>query len=304
MTNLLEIKDLEAGYDDLKIISDINLKVKKGEILGIVGESGSGKSTLLKSIMQIRETGVKVFKGEILFNGNSILNLPKKENRMMRGNHIGVIFQNPGASLNPTRKIKKQFEETLKSHKTDLKDFEEAVLNLFEKLNLKNGRRILNSYPFELSGGMNQRVAIAIAMILNPELLLADEPTSALDAPIQYQVIEEMIKIRNDFKNSIVVITHNMGVVSKMADNVAIMYGGRILEYGDVKKILKEPKHPYTKALLDAIPKLNGNIPKSIDVRNLNYGELESEFEKVKSNYDKGLFKIQDDYFINFLKIG
>ena len=131
MTNLLEIKDLEAGYDDLKIISDINLKVKKGEILGIVGESGSGKSTLLKSIMQIRETGVKVFKGEILFNGNSILNLPKKENRMMRGNHIGVIFQNPGASLNPTRKIKKQFEETLKSHKTDLKDFEEAVLKLF-----------------------------------------------------------------------------------------------------------------------------------------------------------------------------
>lgn len=265
MTNLLEAKNLNLGYGSSVIVKDASFSVKKGEILGIVGESGSGKSTLLKSVMQLSETGVRINHGEIYFNGKNLADLSARERREFRGSKIGVIFQNPGSSLNPLKRIKKQFIETIKSHeKTDSKTAYQMSLDILDKLNFKDPKRVLESYPFELSGGMNQRVAIAIAMVLKPDLLLADEPTSALDVTIQAQVIDEMMMLRDKFQTSIIIISHNMGVISKMSDKIAVMYAGKIVEYGEKRNVIKHHLHPYTKALLRAIPRLDGKRPVGI----------------------------------------
>lgn len=268
MVNLLEAKNLNLGYGTSEIVRNVDFSIKKGEILGIVGESGSGKSTLLKAIMQLPETGVSITQGDIYFNGKNLNDLTSQEKRSFRGSKIGVIFQNPGSSLNPLKKIKKQFIETIKSHKKlDSKTAYQLSVDTLIKLNFNEPERILESYPFELSGGMNQRVAIAIAMVLKPDLLLADEPTSALDVTIQAQVIDEMMMLRDKFETAIIIISHNMGVISKMADKIAVMYAGKIVEYGEKYNVIKNHHHPYTKALLGAIPKLDGKRPVGISGR-------------------------------------
>ena len=178
---------------------------------------------------------------------------------------MAVIFQNPGATLNPIRKIGKQFVQTMQSHMNINKNEAlEKAANMLEKVNLKDSKCILNSYPFELSGGMKQRVTIALAMILEPEILIADEPTSALDVTVQAQVVKEMMSLRDNFQTSIIIVTHSMSVISQMVDKVAVMYSGNMVEYGDKEDILRNPKHPYTKALIDAVPKLDGTMPKGI----------------------------------------
>lgn len=261
LENLLQIKDLDVGYGKVNIIKDINFTLKKGEILGIVGESGCGKSTLLKSIMQLMSTGAIVKKGEILFRQTDMLSISQEELRKIRGSRLGVIFQNPGMSLNPLRKIKHQFIETIQSHKkVNKKEAYKHIVDMLGKLNLEDGERILNSFPFELSGGMNQRVAICLAMIMEPELILADEPTSALDVTVQAQVVEELIKLRDKFSTSMIIVSHNMGVVAKMADKIGVMYEGRMVEYGEKTQVLTNPSHSYTKALLDAVPIMGGEI--------------------------------------------
>ncbi|ABR47331.1 oligopeptide/dipeptide ABC transporter, ATPase subunit [Alkaliphilus metalliredigens QYMF] len=274
MESLLQIKDLTVGYGNIEIVKDINFTLKRGEILGIVGESGCGKSTLLKAIMQLSGTGVVTKKGSILFEGTDMLSISKEELRRIRGNRLGVVFQNPGGSLNPLRKIKHQFIETMQSHrKINKKEAYKSILNILSRLDLEDGERILNSFPFELSGGMNQRVAIALAMIMEPELILADEPTSALDVTVQVQVVEELLKLRERFFTSIIMITHNMGVVAKIADKIGVMYAGEMVEYGEKNQILETPIHPYTKALLAAIPKIDGKMPQGLPGRPFVFGE-------------------------------
>lgn len=265
MKEILKVKDLSVSNKDVEILKNISFQIKKGEILGIVGESGCGKSTLIRALIQMMNKSEKITNGEILFNEKNLLLLDNKQIRKLRGNNLGVIFQNPGATLNPIRKIGKQFVQTMQSH-MDISKNEalEKASNMLEKVNLKDSKCILNSYPFELSGGMKQRVTIALAMILEPEILIADEPTSALDVTVQAQVVKEMMSLRDNFQTSIIIVTHSMSVISQMVDKVAVMYSGNMVEYGDKEDILRNPKHPYTKALIDAVPKMDGTMPKGI----------------------------------------
>ena len=265
MKEILKVKDLSVNNNSVKILKNISFNIKKGEILGIVGESGCGKSTLIRALIQMMNKSEEIISGEILFNERNLLSLDNKQIRKLRGNNLAVIFQNPGATLNPIRKIGKQFVQTMQSHMNINKNEAlEKAANMLEKVNLKDSKCILNSYPFELSGGMKQRVTIALAMILEPEILIADEPTSALDVTVQAQVVKEMMSLRDNFQTSIIIVTHSMSVISQMVDKVAVMYSGNIVEYGDKEDILRNPKHPYTKALIDAVPKMDGTIPKGI----------------------------------------
>mgnify|MGYP002533402310 FL=1 len=265
MKEILKVKDLSVNNNSVKILKNISFNIKKGEILGIVGESGCGKSTLIRALIQMMNKSEKITNGEILFNEKNLLLLDNKQIRKLRGNNLGVIFQNPGATLNPIRKIGKQFVQTMQSHMNINKNEAlEKAANMLEKVNLKDSKCILNSYPFELSGGMKQRVTIALAMILEPEILIADEPTSALDVTVQAQVVKEMMSLRDNFQTSIIIVTHSMSVISQMVDKVAVMYSGNMVEYGDKEDILRNPKHPYTKALIDAVPKMDGTMPKGI----------------------------------------
>ena len=262
---ILNLKNLSVSYGDINILKDIDLSLKKGEILGIVGESGSGKSTLIKSIMGILDENASI-DGEINFEGKDLASLSLKDYRKIKGKEISMIFQNPTEYFNPTRKISKQFIETIRSHNDISKqEIQKKSINTFKFLGLQDGKKIWNSYPFELSGGMNQRVAIALSIMLEPKILLADEPTSALDVTVQAQVVKELLKLRQKLNTSIILVTHNIGVASYMSDNIGVMYGGRIIEYGESEELINNPKHPYTKMLINSVPVINGNISNGIE---------------------------------------
>ena len=262
---ILNLKNLSVSYGDINILKDIDLSLKKGEILGIVGESGSGKSTLIKSIMGILDENASI-DGEINFEGKDLASLSLKDYRKIKGKEISMIFQNPTEYFNPTRKISKQFIETIRSHNDISKqEIQKKSINTFKFLGLQDGKKIWNSYPFELSGGMNQRVAIALSIMLEPKILLADEPTSALDVTVQAQVVKELLKLRQKLNTSIILVTHNIGVASYMSHNIGVMYGGRIIEYGESEELINNPKHPYTKMLINSVPIINGNIPNGIE---------------------------------------
>ena len=257
---------MQVCYNGVAILKNITIRVQRAEILGLVGESGCGKSTLVRTLMGLMGSDGSITGGQIFFDGIDLVSISEKQMRELRGAHLAVIFQNPGTSLNPIKKIASQFIETIQSHhKISKKKAYASILDMLAKLNLPNGQRILESYPFELSGGMNQRVAIALAMIMQPELLLADEVTDALDVTAQAQVIAEMMKLRDNFGTSIIMVTHNMGIVAHMADKVGVMYAGHIVEYGNKGAVLNYPRHPYTRALMDAIPSLNGKLPQGIE---------------------------------------
>ena len=222
-----------------------------------MGESGSGKSTLLKAAVGLLGNDGLVTKGDIWFQGKDLPDLPEKELRKVCGAGIGMIFQDAGASLCPIRTIGEQIYESMSAHmKITRSQAKEKALLLFQRLQFKDGQQIWNSYPFELSGGMNQRVGIAIAMLMEPPMLLADEPTSALDVVVQKQVIEEMLHLREMFGTAMILVTHDIGVVSAMADTVLVLRDGRIVEFGTARQVLHEPQNAYTRTLLAAVPKL------------------------------------------------
>ena len=274
MKPILETKNLCVSYGSTKILDDINISVNKGEILGIVGESGSGKSTLLKSLVSLLPSNAKIENGSINYLGRDLAKLSNEELRQIRGNEISMVFQNSGASLCPIRTIGSQFIEVAQSHKnTSKEEIRKLIDDIFSKINLKDVDRILKSYPFELSGGMNQRVGIALAMLTNPSLILADEPTSALDVTAQAQVVKTFMKLRDSFNTSIIIITHNMGVVSYMVDKVAVMYGGKIVEYGRKKEIIHNPLHPYTQMLIKSTPSMKKNELSGIPGNPPSFGE-------------------------------
>ena len=257
MAELLRYDRVEITYNDMPAVKDISFSVAEGEILGIAGESGSGKSTLLRAAMGLLEDTGLVAKGDIWYQGRNLPDLRDEERRRLNGPHLGMIFQSAGSSFCPIRTVGAQMYESLRAHAPITREaFTRQALDLLVRIGFDDGQRILDSYPFELSGGMQQRVGIAAAVLLSPKVLLADEPTAALDAAVQRQVVEELLLIRKTFGTAIVFVTHHIGLIEKMADRVLVMKDGERVEYGDTIDILHHPKAAYTKRLLAAVPRL------------------------------------------------
>ncbi len=259
MEKLLEIKNLKTSFEthhgEVQAVRGVTFDLLKGEVLGVVGESGSGKSITMMSIMKLLEENGKIKEGEIVFKGKRIDNINEKEMNKIRGNSMSMIFQDPMTSLNLLIPIGKQIMETLIVHKGMNKKaaFERAV-ELLDAVGIPMGRSRMNQFPHEFSGGMRQRVMIAMALACNPELLIADEPTTALDVTIQAQILDLMRKIKKTINTSIILITHDLGVVAEMCDRVNVMYGGVIIEQGLTRDIFYNTKHPYTVGLLKSVP--------------------------------------------------
>lgn len=258
----LAVKNLHVGFQYkksfTKIIDGINFSVKKGETLCIVGESGCGKSLTSLSIMGLLPKTGKISEGEILFDGQDLTGLNEKQMSKIRGNEISMIFQEPMTSLNPVHKIGRQISESIVLHqKLSKKQAEEKAIDMLTLVGIPSPEKRIHQYPHELSGGMRQRVMIAMALSCNPKLLIADEPTTALDVTIQAQILELMNKLKTELDMSIIMITHDLGVVSEIADKVLVMYAGKVVEYSDVKTLFANPQHPYTQGLIESIPKLN-----------------------------------------------
>lgn len=257
---ILEVKELTTTFQSRRqtfhAIDRISFQVAKGETLGVVGESGCGKSVTSLSIMGLIKPPGKVTHGQILFKGMDLLSLSKHELREIRGNKVSMIFQEPMTSLNPVYTIGNQISEALKIHtKLNRQQIKERTIELLNMVGIPRAAEIINDYPHQLSGGMRQRVMIAMAMACKPELLIADEPTTALDVTIQAQILEliKELQIKNDM--SMILITHDLGVVSEVCDRLIVMYAGIIVEQGPVGEILDRPQHPYTKGLLASLPK-------------------------------------------------
>ena len=241
----------------VRAVRGVDFDLYKGETLAIVGESGSGKSVTARSLMGILAPNAVVDAGSILYEGVDLLKLKEDQFHKYRGNKLGMIFQDPLSSLNPIMKIGKQLTESmLLNEKISKKDAKDRALKLLAGVGISDPERRFNQYPFELSGGMRQRVVIAIALSANPEILICDEPTTALDVTIQAQILELINAIKEERRLSVIFITHDMGVVANMADRIAVMYAGKIVEYGTAEEVFYEPAHPYTWALLSSMPDL------------------------------------------------
>ena len=262
MEKLLEIKNLETAFrikdDYFNAVDKVSLDLYKNEVLAIVGESGCGKSTLATTIMRLHNENLTKSTGEIIFNGKNILDLTEDEMNKIRTKDIGMIFQDPLSSLNPLHRIGKQIEEALIYH-TELSSEErqKRVIELLTQVGIPNPERCAKQYPHELSGGMRQRVMIAMAMSCKPSVLIADEPTTALDVTIQAQILDLIKGLQAEMHAGIILITHDLGVVAEMADRVAVLYAGEVVEIGTAEQIFKNPKHPYTRSLLRSIPQLD-----------------------------------------------
>ena len=264
MNALLDIKNLSVQFDTdegrILAVNNISLSLNAGEVLGIVGESGSGKSVTAKSIMQLNPDNTHYDEmGEIIIDNENVLRFTSKEDlKKIRGGKVSMIFQEPMASFAPAIKIGKQMVEQLLLHKSINKEEAKSIsIDMLKRVGIADADKRFNQYAFELSGGMRQRAMIAMALSTMPKLLLADEPTTALDVTIQAQVINLMKDIIAEYKMGVMFITHDLGVIAQTADNVAVMYLGNIVESGPVKEIIKNPKHPYTQGLIDALPDIN-----------------------------------------------
>ncbi len=263
MEKLLEVKDLRVSFQtffgEVEAVRGVSFYVNKGETVALVGESGCGKSVTASSIMQLLPMPPAFYKGgEILFNGEDIVKKTEKEMQSIRGSQISMIFQDPMTSLNPTMRVGKQIVEGLVKHqKLSSKIAEEKAIEMLDLVSVPQPEKRVKQYPHEFSGGMRQRVMIALAMVSNPQLLIADEPTTALDVTVQAQILDLMKSIQDKFGTSIILITHDLGVVADMSDRVIVMYAGQLLEEGLADEVFKEPKHPYTRKLLGSVPRLD-----------------------------------------------
>ena len=263
MEKLLEVKDLKVSFQtffgEVEAVRGVSFHVNKGETVALVGESGCGKSVTASSIMQLLPMPPAFYKnGEILFNGEDIVKKTEKEMRDIRGRQISMIFQDPMTSLNPTMKVGKQIVEGLvKYEKLSSKEAEAKAIEMLDLVSVPQPEKRVHQYPHEFSGGMRQRVMIALAMVSNPQLLIADEPTTALDVTVQAQILDLMKSIQDKFGTSIILITHDLGVVADMSDRIIVMYAGQLMEEGLVDDVFKDPKHPYTRKLLGSVPRLN-----------------------------------------------
>lgn len=273
--SMLEVKDLKVSFHTVmgkvEAVKGVDLSVNSGEVLGIVGESGSGKSVTSLAIMGLinSESG-KVESGKILFEGKNLIDITEKEMCKVRGDKISMIFQEPMTSLNPVVTIYKQLREVYKIHRPDKKNnCKGELIDLLNKLNIPDPKAVLNKYPFELSGGLKQRIMIAMAMICNPSLIIADEPTTALDVTTQAEIIGLLKQVKEESNSGIMLITHDLGIIAEMAQRVVVMYYGKVVEECSVKEFFDNAKHPYSKDLLGAMPEnfngrfqsIEGNVP-------------------------------------------
>ncbi len=309
---LLEIKNLHVKFVTERATSyalnGVDLTIHKGESLGLVGEAGAGKTTTALSILQLISQNGHYTDGSIVFDGKELMGASEKEMLPIRGNRISMIFQNPLTSLNPVFTVGEQIGMVLRQHQgMSAKQAEERAKELLETVGIAGYR--VNDYPVQFSGGMRQRVGIAAGIACNPELLIADEPTTALDVTIQAQILELMKKLQNEYSTSLLMITHNLGIISELCEKVAVMYAGRIIEYGTVREVFNHPMHPYTEGLLGALPRLDTDkdeltaIPGTIaNASNLPDGcrfhpRCMMCTKKCSSEQPK-LIRINDDHFV------
>jgi oligopeptide/dipeptide ABC transporter ATP-binding protein len=267
---LLEIKNLKldfvAGGRSLRAVDDVSLTINAGETLCLVGESGCGKSVTALSIARLVPTPpARYVGGEILLNGRDVLQMGKEELRGIRGGTVSYVFQDPGASLNPVFRVGNQIKESLKLHRPE-KATNDEVIRLLKLVGIPAPESRIKDYPHQMSGGMQQRVMIAMALASEPKLLVADEPTTALDVTIQAQILDLLLDLKKRLGMSILLITHNLGIVGDMAERVAVMYAGQVVELSPARELLKRPLHPYTKALMNSVPKLNGNLDRLLAI--------------------------------------
>lgn len=271
---LLEVKDLKTYfYTDegvVKSVDGVSFSVDKGETLGVVGESGCGKSITSMSIMQLIGKTGKIVNGEIDFKGENLLNKDKEEMRKIRGKEIAMIFQEPMTSLNPVYTVGQQIMEAVLIHEDMTKEqARERAIQMLDLVKIPDAEKRLNSYPHEFSGGMRQRVMIAMALSCNPEFLICDEPTTALDVTIQAQILNLINELKEKTGTAVMMITHDLGVISEVADNVMVMYAGQVVEYTDVDTVFEKPLHPYTQGLISCIPKLGGQEEKLSTIKGM-----------------------------------
>ncbi|MCK5674218.1 MAG: ABC transporter ATP-binding protein [Spirochaetales bacterium] len=262
MSRLLNVNNLHTSFftqdGEIKAVKGVDFHLNKGETLGIVGESGSGKSVTSLSILRLLPPAGRIIKGEIKLGDTDIINLDRSSLRKIRGAKVAMIFQDPMSSLNPLIPVGKQVEEMIRTHENhSKKELKKLVLGLFEKVQIPDPAKRYNSYPHEFSGGMRQRVMIAMALACKPSLLIADEPTTALDVTIQDQILKLLRSLQDEMQMSIIFISHNLGVVAEICSRVLVMYGGMIMEYANIYDIFNNPKHPYTMGLLKSIPSID-----------------------------------------------
>ena len=261
MDSLLRVEHVTISYNGETVVQDVSFELKQGAILGIVGESGSGKSTIVKAIMGLLGEEGLVTSGDIWYKGENLTDMSEKKLRKYLGTEIGMVFQDCKAALCPVRTIGAQIHEAVSEHeKISRKEVRKRAGEIMKKIGLDDSGRVLDSYPFELSGGMNQRVGICTAMIMRPKLLLADEPTSALDVTVQKQVVEELLFMREEYNTAMVLVTHNIGVVRMMADRILVLQNGHVREYGETENVLENPQDPYTKKLMGSVLRLKRKV--------------------------------------------
>ena len=317
MEKLLEIKNLETAFrikdDYFNAVDKVSLDLYKNEVLAIVGESGCGKSTLATTIMRLHNENLTKSTGEIIFNGKNILDLTEDEMNKIRTKDIGMIFQDPLSSLNPLHRIGKQIEEALIYH-TELsaEERQKRVIELLTQVGIPNPERCAKQYPHELSGGMRQRVMIAMAMSCKPSVLIADEPTTALDVTIQAQILDLIKGLQAEMHAGIILITHDLGVVAEMADRVAVLYAGEVVEIGTAEQIFKNPKHPYTRSLLRSIPQLDdedasddlyviqGMVPplKTLDRQGCRFADRISWLKDEEHEHNPTLHEVEEGHHV------
>ncbi|MBN2257986.1 MAG: ABC transporter ATP-binding protein [Anaerolineaceae bacterium] len=258
---LFSIRDLDVEYHtrggDVRAVESVSFDIRRGEILGLVGESACGKSTMGKALMRLHRKPARITNGQLLFDGRDLMTLTEDEMRFVRGGEIGMVFQDPMASLNPVQKIIEHLTETIHAHEpnTTNEEAHRRAGELAEKLGIRSER--LNEYPHQMSGGMRQRVMISLALALRAKLVIADEPTTSLDVIVEANFLDLLRELRHEFDLTILLITHNIGVVAEICDRVAVMYAAHLVEIGDVRKIFTNPKHPYTRGLLRSVPNID-----------------------------------------------
>lgn len=303
---LLEVNNLHTYFDTrrgvVKAVEGVNFSLDKGKTLGIVGESGSGKSQTAMSILKLFQKNQRIAEGEIFFEGEEISAFTKKEMLKVRGNEISMIFQEPMTSLNPVFTVKYQLVEALQLH-TDLnkKDAEKRAFELLEEVKIPNPGRVIKQYPHQLSGGMSQRVMIAMALACSPKLLIADEPTTALDVIIQAEILKLMNDLKDNLNTSILFISHDLGVVSQMADDVIVMHGGKVVESAPIKAIFKNAQHPYTKRLMAAFLRTdikNRGKDKQSDFYTSENKQFDFRCFKENEEVDPDWIQISDEHFV------
>lgn len=311
--NILEIKDYTLSFSiknkRIKAVDSINLDIQKGEFVALVGESGCGKSLTALSILSLLPNSAKFKEGQILFKDNNLIDLDINELNKIRGNEISMIFQEPMTALNPLLKINKQMIQALKSHNSEINNYKEKIIEMLELVGLEDVKRLYNSYPHQLSGGMRQRVMIAQALINNPSLLIADEPTTALDVTVQNQILKVIKDLNKRFNNAVLFISHDLSIVNQFSDKIYVMYASIIVESATTREIINYPKHPYTKALLKSLPTLDkkgeklhsikGIVPKLEDrVENMCPFAPRCEFAKEICFKEKPKMEKMDNSFV------